>query len=431
MRILFIISVIALLGAGLLLFFNILCGASTDSVLGKWYWLQAETGSIPGAHATTRWTFYNNCGVENNRNVDCSSSSAAYGVSPELNFGTTQGVPPGISRRGVIYNLTRAGWVFLLLGLLFTLLTLLPVLLSLCLPSLNWLTACSGAFSVVALIFIALSASLLTAGYVKARDAFENNGNRSNIGQTMFGFIWASVALLFISVLMNFIGLCTSVARKRKQRRSDNYTGDLSSHDTYGNDYVTAKGEQESPRTRLGFFQRRKKTNPTNGQDVEGNRGTSGNLNDPSYGAGTAGVIVANADYSREPPKRDNTSFNGNGRVSNQVVDGSPNADAAHYLNGKDSNQKNLAQNLGANVEINNKPSDQHTVAGYDTSKATGSYSGDVDDSSGLPAGTLGYAKTKRSITEHPELADIEENGNKSYYKTTLTSPTALIPPLA
>lgn len=279
----YIISLIALLGAGLLLFFNVLCGASTSSVLGKWYWLQAETENIPGANPVTRWTNYNSCGVSNGRNVDCSGSSAAYPMSPVSNFGTTEGVPSGLtSQRGVTYYLSKTGWAFLLIGLLFTILALLPVAISFCLPSLTALNIVTALSTNAALLFTALSASLLTAGYVKARNAFRNDGSSTSLGRTMLGFIWASVALLAISSLLSNAGCLGNFLSKRKDKKrrySQNY--DSSSHDTYGNNYVHEKNT-----TRGGFFSRNKK--PTN----------EAALDDVGYGAGV-GASGATSDYTR------------------------------------------------------------------------------------------------------------------------------------
>jgi hypothetical protein len=251
----YIISSVALIGAGLLLFFNILCGASTSTPLNQWYWLEAQTESIPGAQANTRWTNYNSCGVSNGKNVDCSSSSAAYPMSPVSNFGTTEGVPAGLqSKHGVTYYLSKVGWAFLLIGLLFTLLALIPNFVSLCFPSRVALTTASGIVPALALLFTALSASLITAGYVKARNAFRDAGSHTSLGRTMIAFIWTSVFLLALSTLFSGVGCFSNFKRKKRDKRySEN--NEASSHDTYGNDYA---GEKEKKK-RGWFFSKRQK----------------------------------------------------------------------------------------------------------------------------------------------------------------------------
>jgi hypothetical protein len=245
----------ALIGAGLLLFFNILCGASTSTPLNEWYWLEAQTGSIPGAQANTRWTNYNSCGVSNGKNVDCSSSSAAYPMSPVSNFGTTEGVPAGLqSKHGVTYYLSKVGWAFLLIGLLFTLLALIPNFVSLCFPSQIALTTTSGIVPALALLFTALSASLITAGYVKARNAFRDAGSHTSLGRTMIAFIWTSVFLLALSTLFSGVGCFSNFKRKKRDKRySEN--NEASSHDTYGNDYAGEKVKKK----RGWFFSKRQK----------------------------------------------------------------------------------------------------------------------------------------------------------------------------
>lgn len=283
----YLLSLFWLLGASLLLFFNILCGASTGTLLKRWYWLEAGTENIPGAHPVTRWTSYNSCGVENGHNYDCTSSTPGYPVSPALNFKTTDGVPSGLtSRHGVTYYLTKVGWAFLLIGLFFTLLTLIPVLLGFCLPKVSSIGIGSNVSIMLALLFTTLSACLLTAGYVKARNDFRNAGNSTKLGQTMIAFLWTSVFLLFLSSIFSGVGCFAGLMGARREKRdrySDEYN-DGSSHDTY----------HEKTRKRGGFFSRSAKP----AEDVEkyDYENTALNNQDEAANERISGVTATSAD---------------------------------------------------------------------------------------------------------------------------------------
>jgi len=301
----YILSLFALLGAGLLLFFNILCGAGTSSVLGKFYWLEAGTSGISGAHSTTRWTNYNSCGVTNGRNSDCSSSQPGYPMSPRSNFGSSSGIPSCLSsRKGVTYYLSRVGWAFLLIGLLFTLLALLPVAVSFCLPSLSILAIGSSFATNAALLFTTLAACLLTAGYVKARNCFKSEGRHTSLGKKMFAFVWTSVFLLFLSSLFSGVGCIGSLfsSRKNKKRAADDY--DSSSHETYGNNYMQEK-RNDPEHGRGGFFSRKKKQN----EDLE-DVGYAAGLGAAGVGTGAAATAGTGAGNTRGVGATDDTIRN-------------------------------------------------------------------------------------------------------------------------
>ena len=70
-------------------------GAVDKNPTNQFYFLQADTSAIPGAPATSRWTFWNTCGDTNGRNV-CPHVHPAYAFDPQKNFGTTKGVPTSL-----------------------------------------------------------------------------------------------------------------------------------------------------------------------------------------------------------------------------------------------------------------------------------------------------------------------------------------------
>jgi hypothetical protein len=83
-------------GAILLIFLTLLGGARNSTPLNEIYFLQADTGNIPGAPAVARWTFWNVCSVASNGRSDCGTSHPDFPFDPpsSRNFGTTQNVPP-------------------------------------------------------------------------------------------------------------------------------------------------------------------------------------------------------------------------------------------------------------------------------------------------------------------------------------------------
>jgi hypothetical protein len=83
-------------GAILLIFLTLLGGARNSTPLNEIYFLQADTGNIPGAPTTARWTFWNVCNVTSNGRNDCGSTHVDFPFDPpsRRNFGTTQNVPP-------------------------------------------------------------------------------------------------------------------------------------------------------------------------------------------------------------------------------------------------------------------------------------------------------------------------------------------------
>ncbi|ONH70181.1 Protein SUR7 [Cyberlindnera fabianii] len=420
----YILSLVALLGAALLLFFNILCGATNHAPLNKWYWLEADTSSIPGANSVTRWTNYNSCGVSGGHNTDCSSKHAAYPMSPVSNFGTTEGVPSGLSsKHGSTYYLSKVGWAFLLIGLFFTLLALLPVLVSFCIPSLTILNVGTGFATSAALLFTALSAALLTAGYVKARNAFRDDGRTTHLGKTMLAFIWTSTFLLALSSLFSGVGCCGNFFGNRKKKRtSENY--DSSSHETYGNDYTH---EKVNSNERRGFFGRSKKTKNEDLEDVgyAAGLGASGATSDYTKGRNNKGTTgTTGTGYGSKSNTGENTDdvgyaagYGASGATSDYTKGGSGTGygSSSGYGSGKTAAALGTAGAAGAALGYgaSHKDGDKTTTSGTYGSSTTGS-------GAYANTGSTDYnAKTGESLDDgktHKDLTTTSGYEPTSYY---------------
>ena len=83
-------------------------GAVDKNPTNQFYFLQADTSAIPGAPATSRWTFWNTCGDTNGRNV-CPHVHPAYAFDPQKNFGTTTGVPASLVQQYAISCIQSIG----------------------------------------------------------------------------------------------------------------------------------------------------------------------------------------------------------------------------------------------------------------------------------------------------------------------------------
>lgn len=82
-------------GAILLIFLTLLGGARNSNPLNLVYFLEADTGNIPGAPATSRWTFWNLCGVSADGKNACGDTHVDFPFDPpsHRNFDTTQNIP--------------------------------------------------------------------------------------------------------------------------------------------------------------------------------------------------------------------------------------------------------------------------------------------------------------------------------------------------
>ncbi|KAK7892720.1 Eisosomes component [Exophiala xenobiotica] len=199
------VSLILVAGGLLLMFLITLAGAVDGAPVNKFYFLQANTGNIPGAPGVARWTYWNICRGGTGRNV-CGSVHPAFPLDPasHRNFDTTQNVPQDFVRHhGTYFFLTRFMFAFMLIALFFGVCALFTGLLALCTRIGSYL---SGLLTMIAMFFQALNAAMMTAAYVKGRDNFRKNGQSAIIGKYAFGFEWAALACFFLSTVLFCIG---------------------------------------------------------------------------------------------------------------------------------------------------------------------------------------------------------------------------------
>ncbi|KAL6930025.1 hypothetical protein ACO0SA_001432 [Hanseniaspora valbyensis] len=231
-KVLDLIFVFLLAGAGLLAFFVILCGAKTTGVLAKFYWLKADTSGIPNASSETYWLNYMSCSKGNSSSdyVSCSGKQAAYPFSPRNNFGTTTNVPSKfVDDRNKYYYLSRVGWSMWLVGLLCLVICLIPMLVSLCL-SVPLVFVASTLLVWSAWFYLALGASLWTSAFVLGKQAFNDDGRSAHLGVKLFAFIWTTVFIVTLCALWQPISgflakkYKNSIEKQNGEYEDDQYT---------------------------------------------------------------------------------------------------------------------------------------------------------------------------------------------------------------
>ncbi|KAF7718457.1 Uncharacterized protein PECH_005942 [Penicillium ucsense] len=200
-------------GSIVLIFLTLLAGVNNHTPLNQIYFLQADTGNIPGAPTTSRWTFWNVCGVDNNGHNLCGAVHPDFPLDPpnSNNFGTEQNVPGQFIGTKHYYLMTRFMFPFILIGLFFTVLSLFTGLLAMCTRIGSYL---SGLLAWLGLTFQTITTSLMTAAYVQGRNAFQSNGQNAKVGVKAFAFMWTATACLFIACIM----YCAGGAVGRKDR---------------------------------------------------------------------------------------------------------------------------------------------------------------------------------------------------------------------
>ncbi|KAI0397661.1 SUR7/PalI family-domain-containing protein [Xylariaceae sp. FL0594] len=203
------LSLIFLAGSIVLMFFVVLAGVTDTSPLRQTYFLSADTSSISGARAVSQWTFFHICG---RLNVDCSRawpdppvgwawSGRPTGTNlPERLIGS-QG---GHTTSSYYFYMWRFGWVFYLIALFFSVVAFFTGFVACC-GRLG--SAIAGLTTSVALFFLSIAASLMTATFVKMRNEFSRVGRDASIGKYAFGFTWGAWAALFISMVLFFAGI--------------------------------------------------------------------------------------------------------------------------------------------------------------------------------------------------------------------------------
>lgn len=216
-------------GSLVLLFFIILSGVSNVTPFKDTYFLQADTSGITGAKDITRWTYFYMCD-ENNLNCAGPWPAPPFGWAWS---GDASGVPDGLEGshgRGTTskfyFYMWRFGWVFYMMSLFFIAMTWFASFLACC-GRLG--SAIAALVAAIGLFFLTIAVSLMTATFVKARDAFHAAGRDANIGQYAFGFGWGAWAALLIATVLFGLGIRSDKAagggggrswRRRKSTRS-------------------------------------------------------------------------------------------------------------------------------------------------------------------------------------------------------------------
>ncbi|KAK9236885.1 SUR7/PalI family-domain-containing protein [Lipomyces kononenkoae] len=192
-----LLSFIFLSGATLLLLFIILAGIKESNPLNRIFYFQADTSGIGDAPPTSRWTLWNVCGVSSNgHNTACRPNHPAYAFQPDINFGSRSGVPATIlNHHSTYFYLSRFSFAFFLIATIFTGIAWLSGLVS---PFFWVAAAVTAGLVLAALFFQIIAASLATALYVKARNAFHSEGRAASLGVKLFAFAWTTVALLIL-----------------------------------------------------------------------------------------------------------------------------------------------------------------------------------------------------------------------------------------
>lgn len=147
------------------MFFMLLAGAINGDPVNKFYFLQADTGNIPGAPPVSRWTYWNICDGSSGINV---CSGTGYGaIAPARpfdppsgrNFDTTTGVPEDFIGTRFYFYMTRFMFAFMLVALFFSACALVTGVLALCTRIGAYL---SGFLAMLAFIFQGVQAALMT-----------------------------------------------------------------------------------------------------------------------------------------------------------------------------------------------------------------------------------------------------------------------------
>ncbi|KAH8169836.1 SUR7/PalI family protein [Sarocladium implicatum] len=200
-------GLVLIAGSLVLLWFVILSGLTNTTPLNKTYFLRADTSGITGARDVTQWTYFYFCGEGNQ---DCSRARPAPAFGKAW-AGDASNVPSDISgshgghtTSTHYFYMWRFGWVFFLIALFFEVFAFFGAFLACC-GRLG--AAISGLLSLVALVFLSAAASLMTAVFVQARNAFKDDGRSASLGRYAFGFVWGAWAALFIATILFCLGL--------------------------------------------------------------------------------------------------------------------------------------------------------------------------------------------------------------------------------
>ncbi|KAF3069126.1 Protein SUR7 [Daldinia childiae] len=213
------LSLIFLGGSLVMLFFVILSAVTDTSPLRQTYFLSAQTGGITGARSVTQWTYFYICGEGN---IDCSGAwpapplGWAWSANPANAPSSLIGAHGGDTTSSYFFYMWRFGWVFFLIALVFSVLAFFAGFVACC-GRLG--SAIAGLGALVALFFHTIAVSLMTAVFVKMRNAFIASGRDASLGRWAFGFSWGSWAALLIATILFCLGIRGSNGESHTGRR--------------------------------------------------------------------------------------------------------------------------------------------------------------------------------------------------------------------
>lgn len=193
-RPLLIIPILLLIIATILLIFVNISGASTGPLLDQLYWSRVTVTS-----GTVAWTNFRLC--------DLNSDTLVCDLSPQIAYPYV-GLPiveEFRDERSTFFYLTRVSYFLLLAGVLFTVISLLAIVIS-CICTVRVGSVFSSVFVGFTFFVTLAGASCVTAAHVKGVDAFNNDGFDSHIGVKMFAFVWSAISCQLLSFLA-LIGL--------------------------------------------------------------------------------------------------------------------------------------------------------------------------------------------------------------------------------
>ncbi|KAK0251212.1 Eisosomes component [Friedmanniomyces endolithicus] len=219
------LAALLLLAGGIVMeFLIVLSGSHVGSPTNQVYFLQAATGGIKNGNSQyqnpARWTYLSICGVGNGLNQNCGPTHAAQSFDPPLNFGTTTGVPASFIGTTKFYYLSRFAWAFYIVALFFAVMAFFLGFLALCTRLGAYLT---GLMSILALFFQTLTAALMTAWTVIARNAFQANGQTAFLGLKAYGFTWGAMGCFLLATILFCVG--GSVGKKDNYQQKSSYFG--------------------------------------------------------------------------------------------------------------------------------------------------------------------------------------------------------------
>ncbi|RJE20649.1 cortical patch protein [Aspergillus sclerotialis] len=200
-------------GAILLIILTLLGGVTNTNPENIIFFLEANTGNIPGAPAVSRWTFWNVCAMDANQKSLCGPSHPDYPFDPPSHrtFNTTVNVPPEFVGSNHYFLTSRFMFPFIIIGLFFAVLALFMGLLALCTRIGGVISAI---FAWISFVFQTITTCLMTAVYVQGRNNFNRNGQRAHLGAKAFAFMWTALTCLFLGSIFYLVaGL---VGRKRE-----------------------------------------------------------------------------------------------------------------------------------------------------------------------------------------------------------------------